>query len=326
MKKSVLPVIALAVILIGCLLWLGYPSAAEKGNPPGSGAARANGQPQAPGEVRTKVAQRHPAASPDDPALKGVSWPIARRYLAYQVAKNGRLAKESHTGSIVHSAFVQAWVLTSRMNLTEAQQDQLAEFLLSEDWLRWDTMDSGKIRDWAEQILTAEQQAVLKDFLAEQKQGAAEMEKLKRTIRRIEHGKKSEAEILGAEMATLKAFFSEDAASGSKPPVMTDMDEESREKHAAYVKTEQAFRFYNVLADRTPMTPEQHEAVYAALRQGSRAPVNPYDYQSLPPDRAETKVRADTAWLGELITGPQYETYVSHFLAEIEIIRFQNSR
>lgn len=152
------------------------------------------------------------------------------------------------------------------------------------------------------------------------------MAKLKQTIQRLEHGDKSEAEILASEMATLKAFFSKDGTLESKPPVLTEMDAAKQKEHAAYVETEQAFRFYNLLADRMPLTPEQHEAVYAALREGKQAPINPYDYQSLPPDRAEAKVRANTAWLGGLLTKAQHETYVGHFLAEIDMIRFQNSR
>lgn len=213
------------------------------------------------------------------------------------------------------------------MELTAEQQDRLAEFLLEEDWLRWNSMPPARIEDWARQNLSADQQATLKDFLAEQKEGAATMEELKRTIQRLEHGDRSEAEILASEMTALKRFLSPDGGSpDSKPPVLTEMDAETQTKHAAYVETEQAFRFYNLLADRIPLTVEQHQTVYAALREGQRAPINPYDYQTLPLDRAEAVVRADTAWFGTLLTNGQYETYVRHFLAEIEMIRFQNSR
>ena len=319
-------IIVFVAVGIACMRWRTDPSSrhkAHKSAPHIAGTTKDHGKPK---ERLTKASLRDAAASQDDPALAGVGSPIARRYLAYRVAKGGRLARESHGASIVSSAFAQAWILTSRTDLTAEQQDRLAEFLLAEDWVRWDSMDPKKIDEWARQNLSEEQQAILKRFLAEQKEGAALMEELKRSIRRLEHGDKSDAEILASEMATMKAFFSKDGASESKPPVLTERDDAKQKEHAAYVQTEQAFRFYNLLADRIPLTPEQHEAVYAALREGKQAPVNPYAYQKLPPDRAETAVRADTAWLSVLLDGAQYETYVGHYLAEIEMIHFENSR
>ena len=55
-------------------------------------------------------------------------------------------------------------------------------------------------------------------------------------------------------------------------------------------------------------------------------PVNPYDYQSRSEEKIEADVKSATAWMGELLTKEQYETYLRHFLAEIEMIRFQVSR
>jgi hypothetical protein len=66
--------------------------------------------------------------------------------------------------------------------------------------------------------------------------------------------------------------------------------------------------------------------VLAALRSGKKAPVIFQDYQMLDPDRAEAAARADTAWLGNLVTETQYETYIRHFLAQVEMSRFHLKR
>lgn len=97
-------------------------------------------------------------------------------------------------------------------------------------------------------------------------------------------------------------------------------------KSAESIKDEQSARFYNLLADRIPLTEEQQFAVYDALHQGASAPINAYDYQSRPPERVENNVRAATDWMKTILTEHQYETYVRHFLAQIEMIRFQNGR
>jgi hypothetical protein len=41
---------------------------------------------------------------------------------------------------------------------------------------------------------------------------------------------------------------------------------------------------------------------------------------------AEAPVRGDTAWTGDMLAKNLYETYVRHFLAEIEMIRFQQGQ
>jgi hypothetical protein len=325
-RKITWALVALFLAGIGCIQWRVNRPARDAAHQTGPEAGVAREDRWKSNERAAMSSRPRPAAAPDHPALKGVKSPIARRYLAFLVAKDGRLADESYAPSIVNNAFAQAWIVTSRMELTAEQQDRLAEFLLEHDWLRWDSVAPAKLEGWASQNLSADQQATLKDFLAEQKEGAASMEELKQTIRRLEHGNRSEAAILAAEMAALKAFLAPDDGSDSKPPVLTEMDAETQTKHAAYVQTEQAFRYYNLLADRIPLTAEQHQTVYAALREGQPAPINPYAYQTLATDRAEAVVRKDTAWLGNLLTNAQYETYVRHFLAEIEMIRFQNSR
>jgi hypothetical protein len=307
--------------------WRNHPSADHVAHRFGLQPAGSGEEIGKPEERPSKTSLRNTAAPVVDAALIGVHSPIARRYLACMVARDGRLAKESYSGSIVNAAFTQAWILTSRMNLTEAQQDRLAEFLLREDWLRWDSMDPRSIEDWARQNLSADQQATLKEFLAEQKEGAAIMAELRQSIQRLEHGDRSESEIFAAEMAALKAVFpTDDASQHPGPPAAAEMDAATRKQFAESVQTEQAFRYYNLLADRIPLTPEQHQAVYASLREGQQAPINPYAYQTLASDRAEAAVRRDTEWLGAILTNVQYETYVAHFLAEIEMIRFQTSR
>jgi hypothetical protein len=321
-RSRILVVIAIVAAGIGFFKWRAAPTARDETGRAGpkTGDAR---------EVRRKAEERpaggsraRPAAA--DPALNDVRSPLARRYLSFLVAKGGRLAEESHGGSIVNGAFAQAWMLTSRMELTAEQQDRLAGFLLEEDWLRWDSMPAAKADDWAGENLNAGQREILRDFLAEQKEGAAIMEEFKREIRLLEHGDRPEQEVFAAEMAALKNLFSPEGDAADARPAAPPTDAPAPEDHAGYVRAEQALRFYNLLADRIPLTVEQHQSVYAALRSGAEAPINPYPYQTLDPERAEAAVSADTAWLGALLTKAQYENYLRHFLAEIEMIRFQN--
>jgi hypothetical protein len=67
-------------------------------------------------------------------------------------------------------------------------------------------------------------------------------------------------------------------------------------------------------------------AVFDALRSGAKPPNNPYDYLSAGPDRVARKVREDTRWLEGVLTQEQYATYVAHFLAEIEMTKFAQTR
>ena len=325
--RQVLVFLAICAIGMGCSRVQVEEAKGSGSRPPRSEVGDDRKERREP-EIRDEREERpSPGLGQDSPALKAIKSPLARRYLSFLVAEDGRLASESHGGSMVKNAFAQSWALTSRMDLTPEQQDSLAEFLLREDWSKWATMDPKKIEEWAKQNLSAEQQITLKDFLAEQKEGAAEMEKLRQKIQRLEHGNRSDEEILAAEMATLKAYFSPDGAPADPgPPPVEMMDADTREKFDEHVDTEQAFRFYNLLAARIPLTEAQHPAVFAALRRGERAPINPYDYQALATERAEAVVRKDTRWLGEILTGDQYETYVRHFLAEIEMIRFETNR
>lgn len=53
-------------------------------------------------------------------------------------------------------------------------------------------------------------------------------------------------------------------------------------------------------------------------------PTNPYDHQSRPAHKLEADVRSSTEWMGKMLTEAQYESYLGHYLAENEMIRFQN--
>lgn len=147
LKKLVLSLIILVAVGIGCLRCRDNSSAGDKVQPSASQAAASGETLGKSAERPTKASQRDAAVSADDASLNIVRSPIAKRYLSFMVAGNGRLAGQSHGASIVNGAFAQAWILTSRMDLTAEQQDRLAEFLLAEDWLRWDSMDPEKSRN-----------------------------------------------------------------------------------------------------------------------------------------------------------------------------------
>jgi hypothetical protein len=219
------------------------------------------------------------------------------------MAEDGRFVNEPQGPGLVNNAFEEAWMLTSRMDLTEEQQDRLAEFLLEVDWFSWVSwlaLDPERIDGWAKHNLSVERQATLKDLLAERKDGIAAMNELWATMEQ-KHGD------LG------------DEGTKQRPAeVQKELDE--------FLQVQQAYRDFNLLADRIPMTAQQQETVHEALRSGKKAPVIFHDYQMLDADRAEAAVRADTAWLGNLVTETQYETYIRHFLAQVEMSRFHLKR
>jgi hypothetical protein len=250
-------------------------------------------------ERDTKNRSSERKAAEGNPALKGIRSPIARRYLSLLMAEDGRFVNDPQGPGLVNNAFAEAWLLTSRMDLTEEQQDRLAEFLLEVDWFSWVawlTIDPERIDGWAKHNLTVEQQATLKDLLAERKDGIAAMNELWAAMEQ-KHGDLSDKEIK------------------QKPAeVHKELDQ--------FLQIQQAYRDFNLLADRIPMTAQQQEKVHEALRSGEKAPVAVQDYQMLDPDRAEAAARADSAWLGDLITEAEYETYIQHFLAQVEMSGF----
>jgi hypothetical protein len=106
------------------------------------------------------------------------------------MAEDGRFVNEPQGPGMVNNAFEEAWMLTSRMDLTEEQQDRLAEFLLEVDWFSWVSwlaLDPGTIDGWAKHNLSVEQQATLGNFLAERKDGIAAMNELWATMEQ-KHG------------------------------------------------------------------------------------------------------------------------------------------
>jgi hypothetical protein len=253
-------------------------------------------------DKRSKRPERK--AAEGNPALDGIRSPMARRFLSILMAGNGRFVNDAQGPGLVNNAFGEAWMLTSRMDLTEEQQDRLAEFLLEEDWFSWVAwlkIDPERIDGWARHNLSEEQQAILKDLLAERKDGIAAMNELWAAMEQT-HG-----DLTAEETRQLPA--------------------EVHEELDGFLIQQQAYRDFNLLADRIPMTTEQQMTVLEALGSGKKAPVIAQDYQMLDPDRAEAAVRADTAWLGNLITDTQHETYIRHFLAQIEMKSFlQNHR
>jgi len=289
-------------------------------------------------EVREPRSDRPAAAAP----LKGVQSPLARRYLSF-LLPGSWLDGESYADSIVNNAFSQAWGVTARLDLSEEQQDRLAEFLLREDWRGWAEMDPERIREWAREHLSEEQQTALQAFIKESKQGQLALMRMREEGKMKEHGVQSPEEAFAAEMDELQKI-SELLAGDTEGLDAKELEkkrselkelmrkrvrgegDETQNRIAESMKDEQDARFYNLLADRIPLTEEQRTAVYNALHQGARAPINPYDYQSRPPERVENDVRAATDWMNTILTEHQYETYVRQFLAQIEMIRFQKGR
>lgn len=239
-----------------------------------------------------------------NPALDGVRSPLAQRYLSHLMAKDGRFVNDRNGLWLVNNAFEQGWMLTSRMDLTEEQQDRLAEFLLEVDsfsWMLWEKIDPERTNGWVKNNLTEEQQATFEVLLAEQKDGFAGM-----------------TEFMGAVQK--KYGDPNDAKTKQLSP------KEQKELGKSVVNRALVYQDYNLLADRIPLTVDQQEQVLAALLSGKKPPVNAQDYEMLEPERAEVEVRADTAWLVDPIPEDRYETYLRHFLAQVEMRRFHQKR
>jgi hypothetical protein len=295
---------------------------------------RSNERPAANGPRRIR------GAVPDQ--LAKVRSSLARRYLFFMLP-GGRLNGESYDGSIVNSAFKQAWGVTARIDLSEEQQDRLAEFLLQEDWLKLTTMDPDQVKKWAKDHLSKEQTDALLAFIEEARQGEQNLSELRMEMKKQEYGVGTPGEAFAAEMkqskriAELLAMNTDNLSEQEVAKMRDELKQLMRPANpgkdnananpAAGARTdEQATQFFHLLADRIPMTEEQQMAVYHALKNGATTPTNPYDYQSRSLDRIEADVRASMEWMGKVLTKEQYETYLRHYLAEIEMIRFQVSR
>ncbi len=288
----------------------------------------------------TSATRRHREAAKD--RLANVRSPLAKRYLRFMLP-GGRLDEESYDQSIVNNAFQQAWCVTARIDLTEEQQDRLAEFLLQEDFSMWITMDRARVEEWAKEHLSDEQRAALLAFIEESEQGQRDLSELRINLKKKEYGVGSPEEAFTAEMrdsARIAELLAKDTDNLSEEEVekmrvelkamMTRPtalnDDANAVKIEETYKGENAEQFFHLLADRIPMTNEQHLAIYDALQKGSTPPTNAYDYQLRPADQVEAEVRSSTNWMREKLTHEQYETYLRHYLAEIEIVRFQISQ
>ncbi len=293
--------------------------------------------------TRETPAPNSPPQRPDATTdrLAGVQSPIAKRYLRFMLA-GGHLDGESHDQSIVNNAFKQAWGVVARIELTEAQQDRLAEFLLEEDWSKWSTMNRTRVEKWAKEHLSREQTDALLAFIEESKQGDQNLSDLRMELKKKEYGVRTEPEAFTAEMrdsARIAELLAKDTNNlseaevakmraelgGLMNPANAGKGDADAGKVAESRKDEHAAQFFHLLADRIPMTEEQQLAIYGALRSGASSPTNPYDYQTRPADQIEAEVKSTTDWMGKVLTKEQYETYLRHYLAEIEMIRFQVS-
>ena len=300
-----------AVILLS-LLGVGAWHLLKHGDEPATGERRAAGtevrDTSKPGSVPENGGARSigPEQKPgrENPDLGDVKSPIARRYLAYLLAQDGRFVKDRNGLWLVNNAFEQAWMLTSRMDLGEEQQDRLAEFLLEVDsfsWMLWEKIDPERTNAWVKNNLSAEQQATFWDLLAEQKDGFAGM--------------------------TAYLVASEKICGNPNDEKAKQLSPEAqKELGKSVVNQALVYQDYNILADRIPMTAEQQEKVLDALRAGAKPPVAAEDYEMLDPERAEAAVRADTRWLGDMIPEARYEAYLRHLLAQIEMRRFHQNR
>jgi hypothetical protein len=273
-------------------------------------------------------------------ALASIQSPLARRYLRFTLP-GARLNGDAYDGSIVNNAFKQAWGVTARLDLTEEQQDRMAEFLLEGDWRNWKTLDARLVDKWAREHLSEGQREKLLAFIEEAKAGDRNLSDLRTEIKKREHAVGTEAEALGAEMKQSKRIAELMAADTDKlsPEEVEKMRVELKElmrssvagagdgekpASAKALTDEQATQFFHLLADRIPLTEEQQISVYGALRKGVDTASNPYDFSQVPPDRVEQKVRDATRWMGGILTEEQYNTYLRHYLAEIEMIRYQS--
>lgn len=286
----------------------------------------------------TESKSRRERESRKDP-LAGVKSPLARRYLKF-LLPGSRLHGESHAGSIVSSAFEEAWMLTSRTDLTDEQQDSLAEFLMREDWQGWTEMPPEIVDEWARGNLSDQQRGVLLAFIEESKKGQRILHEIRIEDKKREYGVETAREAFDAEMEETARFaelMSADTDNLSPEEVekmrqelqgmikegLEGRNEDEKKSLALARREERSRRLSNHFADLIPMTEDQQIAVYDALVAGSHPPTNTQDYRSGTLRQAEAKLRSTTEWMNEILTDEQYKTYLRHFLAEIEMSRFR---
>lgn len=293
-----------------------------------SNTSRTNERPTA------NAPRRKPDTATD--RLASVQSPIAKRYLRFMLP-GARSDGEAHDQSVVNNAFKQAWGVVARMDLTEAQQDRLAEFLLEKDWSKWSTMDTKRFEQWAKDHLSNEQTDALLAFIEDSKQGDRNLSDLRMELNKKEHGVGTAEEAFTAEMrdsariAELLAKEPDNLSEAEVAKMRAEREGIMKKSNAGKDDAEsrgdeRAAQFFHLLADRIPMTEDQELAMYGALRNGAVPPINPYDYQSRPADQIEAKLRSTTDWMSKILTQEQYETYLQHYLAEIEMIQFQISQ
>jgi hypothetical protein len=150
-----------------------------------------------PTNIRAREARPHRPDAED--ALAGVKSALARRYLRFMLP-GWRLDGQSHDQSIVNNAFTQAWGVTARIDLSEEQQDRLAEFLLEKDWTKLTQVDPNVVEQWAREHLTDKQRVALLEFIEESKQGELALSKMRLEAKMREYGAKTPEEASYAEM------------------------------------------------------------------------------------------------------------------------------
>jgi hypothetical protein len=293
-----------------------------------------------PEEPRATATHSHREAAKDP--LANVRSPLAKRYLRFMLP-GGRLNGESYGISIVTTAFKEAWGVTARIDLTEEQQDRLAEFLLQEDFMKLIMMDRVRVEKWAKEHLTDAQRTEFLAFIDESMQGQRDLSDLRMELNKKEQGAGTAEEAFTAEMrdsARIAEMLAKDPdklteeeaeklraelkSIVTRPTALADAADDAKFKET--YQGEQAAQFFHLLADRIPLTEQQQRAIYVALHKGATPPTNAYDYQQRPADQIEAEVRSTTDWMSKALTQEQYETYLRHYLAEIEMIRFQISQ
>lgn len=161
------------------------------------GEARETPESSTRSSVRERRSKRPPAAAAP---VQGVQSPLARRYCAF-LLPGSRPDGESYADSIVNNAFNQAWGVTARLDLSEQQQDRLAEFLLQKEWRGWTEMDPELIQEWAFRHLSKEQQAALQAYIEESREGQLALMQMREKDKMKEYGVQNPEAVVAAEMA-----------------------------------------------------------------------------------------------------------------------------
>lgn len=176
-------------------------------------------------------------------------------------------------------------------------------------------IDRARVENWAQEHLSETQRTELLALIEESSQGQMEVADMWTELRTKKRRAVTGDEAFNAETPVQKIAESPLAFLGAGD---YSFEESSPGEHAP--------RFFHELADRIPMTEQQQLAIYDALQKGATPPIDAYEYQTRPADQIEAEVRSNTDWMSKVLTTEQYETYLRHYLAQIEIIRFQISQ